>query len=90
MLTDEETGPSCDDVPFAVKLTPLGAFSLTSRAAAHASVELRETQLVFLTCGIVVEVLVDELENIIISSCVNLDLYIGSQNIRRWRALRCH
>ena len=32
-LTDDETGPSCAEVPFAVKLTPLGVFSLTSRAA---------------------------------------------------------
>jgi hypothetical protein len=31
---DDETGPSCEDVPFAVKLTPLGALSLTSSAAA--------------------------------------------------------
>jgi hypothetical protein len=30
---EEVTGPLCAEVPLAVKLTPLGALSLTSRAA---------------------------------------------------------
>lgn len=33
VLTEEVTGPSWAEVPLAVKLTPLGALSLTSRAA---------------------------------------------------------
>jgi hypothetical protein len=41
VLTDEVTGPSCAEVPLAVKLTPLGALSLTSRAAGRALVVAR-------------------------------------------------
>ena len=46
----------------AVKLTPLGALSLTSRAARKMSAHVAESRLVFSTCGGVVEVLVDELD----------------------------
>jgi len=61
-LTDPETGPSCDEVPFAVKATPLGAFSLTSSAAKRVrnligkAVQLSQHT----RCG-VVKVLVDKL-----------------------------
>ena len=43
--TDEETGPSWAEVPLAVKLTPLGALSFTSRAAVAVSAEARRAQL---------------------------------------------
>jgi hypothetical protein len=55
------TGPLCGEVPLAVKFTPLGALSLTSRAAAGMSVVARNVQWMSPTCGSVVEVLVDEL-----------------------------
>ena len=48
----------------AVKLTPLGAFSLTSRAAAGASAVARRAQSGALTCGSVVEVFVDKLARV--------------------------
>jgi hypothetical protein len=51
----------CGEVPLAVKFTPLGALSLTSRAAAGMSVVARNVQWMSPTCGSVVEVLVDEL-----------------------------
>lgn len=81
--TEEVTGPSCADVPLAVKLTPLGAFSLTSRAAAGVSVVARTAQLVSPTCGSVVEVLVDELEETAVSNGVARELWKSSHNIRR-------
>lgn len=33
MLTEPEMGPSCADFPLTLKVTPLGAFDLTSRLA---------------------------------------------------------
>jgi hypothetical protein len=88
-LTEEETGPSWADTPLAVKLTPLGALSLTSRAAGAMSANALEGQLVFPTCGSVVEVLVDKLERIRISNGPIVKLGVGSPNIRRWRPWRC-
>lgn len=61
-LTEEDTGPSCAEVPLAVKLTPLGALSLTSRAARDGSVVVRQGQLTCQTCGSVIEVFVNELK----------------------------
>ena len=60
--TDDVTGPSCAEMPLAVKLTPLGARSLTSRAAVGALAGAGAGQWAAQTCGRVVEVLVDELE----------------------------
>jgi hypothetical protein len=88
-LTDEVTGPSWADVPFAVKLTPLGALSLTSRAAVGALALGGAGQLKSRTCGGVVEVLVDKLEGGQVSNCALVELFVGSQNIRRSRAWRC-
>lgn len=61
ILTEEVTGPSWAEVPLAVKLTPLGALSLTSRAAVGASADGIGGQLASRTCGSVVEVLVNKL-----------------------------
>jgi hypothetical protein len=33
VLTEPEMGPSCADLPLTLKVTPLGAFDLTSRLA---------------------------------------------------------
>lgn len=33
VLTEPEMGPSCADLPLTLKVTPLGAFDLTSRVA---------------------------------------------------------
>ena len=89
-LTEEETGPSCGDVPFAVKLTPLGAFSLTSRAAAQKSAAALQIQFVFLTCGSVVEVLVDKLEDASQQLVSSLRI-CGSaeQNPHHWKLSQC-
>jgi hypothetical protein len=93
--TDEVTGPSWADVPLAVKLTPLGALSLTSRAAVGALAMAGAGQLISQTCGSVVEVLVDELEGVQVSNCAIVKLFVGSQTYivrglgdvaeRRWR-----
>lgn len=62
MLTEDATGPEWGETPLAVKLTPLGALSLTSRAARKTSARATAAQFEFRTCGSVVEVLVDKLE----------------------------
>jgi hypothetical protein len=61
-LTEEVTGPSCAEVPFAVKLTPLGALSLTSRTAANELACAFAAQLMRPTCVGMVKVLADKLE----------------------------
>lgn len=85
--TEEVTGPSWAEVPLAVKLTPLGALSLTSRAAAAGSVGVRQSQLERLTGSSVVEVLVDELQDGVVSDCVILELYLGSHKHTSLEAL---
>jgi hypothetical protein len=69
--TDEVTGPSWAEMPLAVKLTPLGALSLTSRAAVGALAIAGAGQLMSQTCGSVVEVLVDKLEGVQVSMALS-------------------
>jgi hypothetical protein len=71
-----------------VKFTPLGALSLTSRAAVGALAIAVAGQSMRQTCGSVVEVLVDKLEGVQVSNGAIVKLFVGSQNLRRSRPWR--